>query len=131
MRRCLETAGPFVDAIGCELEIVDAVSEIPTPKSHADRSGWLGAALRGRWSDVRGDIDYLAWREGVFAAVAARPGAAIFTHFVAINAIISQLRREDTVTVFRPGHTSITVLEERGGGLEVVSLGIEAATGVL
>lgn len=131
MRRCLETARPFVQSLGAEFEILDAVSEIPTPHSNSDRSGWLGAALRGRWSEVRGDIDYRAWREGVVAAVAARPGAAIFTHFVAINAVVSELSGDDRVTVFRPGHASITVLDEKGGGLEIVRLGSEAATGVL
>ncbi|HWD67387.1 MAG TPA: histidine phosphatase family protein [Caulobacteraceae bacterium] len=131
MRRCLETAKPFVQAIGGELEVADAVSEIPTPQAGGDRSGWLGRALRGRWSEITGDIDYSAWRAAVLAAVTERPGAAIFTHFVAINAVVSKLMGVDDVTVFRPGHASITVLEVHRGQLEIVRQGTEAATGVL
>jgi broad specificity phosphatase PhoE len=131
MRRCLQTAKPFVQAIGDELEIADAVSEIPTPHTGDDRSGWLGRALQGQWSEITGDIDYAAWRAAVFAAVIERPGAAIFTHFVAINAVVSELMGLDDVTVFRPGHASITVLETDRGQLKIVRLGAEAATGVL
>ncbi|HEY1878775.1 MAG TPA: histidine phosphatase family protein [Caulobacteraceae bacterium] len=131
MRRCRETARPFVQALGSELEIADAVSEIPTPRTGGDRSAWLGRVLGGRWPDITGDIDYGAWRAAVLAAVTERPGAAVFTHFVAINAIVSQLMGINDVTVFRPGHASITVLEADCGELRLISRGAEAATGVL
>lgn len=131
MRRCLDTARPLVESLGSKLEILEAVSEIPTPRSLKDRGAWLGQAMRGLWSEVVGDIDYQVWRAGVVAAVAARPGAAIFTHFVAINAVVSQLTGEGAVTVFRPGYASITVLEEVAGELSIIRLGSEAATGVL
>lgn len=131
MRRCLETATPFAQAIGYELEVIEAVSEIPTPRTGNDRSDWVSRALRGRWSEIKGDIDYGAWRSAMLAAVAERPGAAIFTHFVAINAVVSHLMGMDDVTVFRPGHASITVLETDRGHLKLISRGAEAATGVL
>jgi broad specificity phosphatase PhoE len=131
MRRCVETAQPLAQALGLETEIVDAVSEIPTPAKIADRGDWLGRSLRGRWADIRGDLNYGSWRDAVVSAVVARPGAAIFTHFVAINAVASKLSGEDDVTVFRPGHAAITILEIDKGELRIVRLGEEAATGVL
>ncbi|HEY5289862.1 MAG TPA: histidine phosphatase family protein [Caulobacteraceae bacterium] len=133
MRRCLETARPLADALGVRVEIVPEVGEIPTPRAleAAARGPWLRQALQGRWSAIDGDLDYEAWRQGVTAAVRARPGTAIFSHFVAINAVVSLLGETDTVTVFRPGYASTTTLDIVGGDLRLVSRGSEAATGVL
>src|ERR1700759_4422329 len=43
LKRCRETAQPFADALGVEVEIVPAVGEIPTPKALGliDRPAWL------------------------------------------------------------------------------------------
>jgi broad specificity phosphatase PhoE len=133
LRRCRETAQPLADALGVALEIVPEVGEIPTPAglAAADRPAWLRAAFGGRWSDIAGDMDYDAWRHGVTAAVAARPGTAIFSHFVAINAVLSVLEGREEVIGFRPDHTSITTLELEDGAPRVVSRGREASTAVL
>ena len=53
---------------------------------------------------------------------------AVFSHFVAINALVSLLTSDDRVVVFKPGHASITKLDRRGGKLVVAELGPEAAT---
>lgn len=133
LRRCLETARPLADALGVDVEIVPGVGEIPTPSALEPqaRGPWLRQALQGAWSQVRGDLDYEAWRRGVRTAVEARPGVAIFSHFVAINAVVSLLEGDEAVTVFRPGHASITTLELTPRGLRLISRGAEAATGVL
>jgi broad specificity phosphatase PhoE len=133
LRRCRETAEPFAKALGVEMEIVTEVGEIPTPASLAasDRGPWLRRSLAGRWADIRGDIDYDLWRRRVFEAVKVRPGAAIFSHFVAINAVLSLLDGDESVIIFRPDHASVTVLETDGEGLRLVARGREAATSVL
>jgi broad specificity phosphatase PhoE len=133
MRRCLETARPFADALGVEVEIVPDVGEIPTPATlePSARGPWLRQALQGPWSAVRGDLDYEVWRRSVLAAVEARAGTAIFSHFVAINAVVSLLEDDEAVTVFRPGHASITTLDWGSNGLRLISRGAESATGVL
>ena len=133
LRRCRETAAPFADILAVAAEIVSDVGEIPTPAAlvSADRGPWLRQSLAGRWADIRGDIDYEFWRRRVFDAVRARPGAAIFSHFVAINAVLSILEGDDRVIAFHPDHTSITVLEVAAGQLRLVTRGREAATSVL
>ena len=65
------------------------------------------------------------------AGLTQRAGAAVFSHFVAINAVISSLERSDAVIVFRPDHTSCTTLEVGPLGLTLVERGAEAATSVL
>jgi broad specificity phosphatase PhoE len=133
MRRCLETAKPLAEALGLAVEIDCGLGEIPTPAgvAPAERPDWLGRSLAGRWSDIEGDLDYDAWRRAVASAVARRPRAAIFSHFVAINAVMSVVGRTDQVVGFHPGHASITTLQLAPDGLRLVSRGAEAATGVL
>ncbi len=66
-------------------------------------------------------------------AVAARGieaggGAAIFSHFVAINAAVSAATGDDRVLSFRPGNASITVFETDGTRLTLIERGLEAET---
>jgi broad specificity phosphatase PhoE len=133
LRRCRETAQPFADRIGVAVEIDPLVGEIPSPKalSDAERGPWLRHAFTQRWNEVQGDIDYDAWRRSVGAAVAAKPSAAVFSHFVAINAAVSCVTGDDAVLGFRPDHASISVFEAEDGALSLVERGPEAATQVL
>jgi broad specificity phosphatase PhoE len=133
LRRCRETAQPFADRIGASVEIDARFGEIPSPKalSDAERGPWLREAFAGRWADVKGDIDYAAWRGGVGEALAQLSGAAVFSHFVAINAAVSCVTGEERVLTFRPDHASISVFEVTEGRLGLVERGPEAATQVL
>ena len=133
LRRCLETARPLADALGVDVEIDPAVGEVPTPVALAPdaRSVWLREAMGGRWDQIVGDLDYEAWRRAVAAAVTSRPGTAVFSHFVAINAVVSVIAGDERVVGFRPDHASITTLAVGGDGPRILTLGPEAATGVL
>ncbi|MFZ5669726.1 MAG: histidine phosphatase family protein [Pseudomonadota bacterium] len=134
LRRCRETAAPFADALGVALEIDPRVGEIPTPAAvaHADRGAWLRAAFAGRWAEIEGDLDYDLWRREVAAAVACRPGAAVFSHYVAINAAVSTAEGGDRVMGFRPDHCSIQTFEVgEDGALILVARGREAQTQIL
>ena len=133
LRRCRETAQPFADRLGVAVEIDPLVGEIPSPKAlnDAERGPWLRNAFTQRWAEVQGDIDYDAWRRSVGAAVAAKGGAAVFSHYVAINAAVSCAEDTDAVLSFRPDHASISVFEANDGALTLVQRGPEAATQVL
>jgi len=131
LRRCRETAQPYADLIGVMLEIDERFGEIPTPAalSQEERGPWLRAAFQGRWPDIKGDLDYDAWRKSVGAALAERAGCAVFSHFVAINAAC--ITGDDQVLSFRPDHASISTFELQDGRLTLVERGPEAATQVL
>ncbi len=133
LRRCRETAQPFADALGVDLIIDPRVGEIPTPKavSHEDRGAWLREAFGGRWSEIKGDLDYNAWRRDVAQAVADHAGAAIFSHFVAINGAVSLVGGGDLVMGFRPDHCSMQVFEVTDDALILIAKGREASTQVL
>jgi broad specificity phosphatase PhoE len=133
LRRCRETAMPTAQALGVEIEIDPSVGEIPTPAnlSAEDRPAWLREVFQGRWADAKGDLDYDDWRRQVAAGLAARAGTAVFSHYVAINAVMSLLADDDRVLVFRPDHASISTLDTDGQALSLVERGREASTGVL
>ena len=109
------------------------MGEVPTPASvpHEERAAWLQRAFAGRWSEIEGDLDYEGWREDVARAAAGYAGCAVFSHYVAINAVVSLATGDDHVAAFRPDHCSITVLEVRDDGLILIEKGREAATKVL
>lgn len=133
LRRCQETAGPTAMALGVEPEIDPTVGEIPTPAALAasDRPGWLRRAFLGTWAEIEGDLDYDAWRAAIVASLASRGDTAVFSHYVAINAVVSRLTGVDQVLAFRPDHASITVLETDGRRVTLIAKGAEAATQVL
>jgi broad specificity phosphatase PhoE len=133
LRRCWETAAPTAEALGVEIEIDPRVGEIPTPAalSLAERGPWLRKSFAGTWAEIEGDLDYDAWRREITASLAGRGNTAVFSHYVATNAVVSQLLGDPKVVAFRPDHTSITVLETDGETLTLVEKGREATTGVL
>ncbi|MFN7054668.1 histidine phosphatase family protein [Hyphomonas sp.] len=130
MQRCRETAGAFELRSALTARVEPLVSEIETPAGAGDRVSWLRGLMAGTWAEA--GPRFQSWRSDMAQAVAALPdGTAVFSHFVAINALAGFLEGDDRVTVFRPGHCSITRLERRGGSLRVAEYGSEAATRVL
>jgi len=133
LRRCRETAEPIAQALGVAVEIDERVGEIPTPATLAaeDRGPWLRKSFAGTWAQIEGDLDYDAWRREIAASLTARGRTAVFSHYVATNAVVSHLLDDARVVAFRPDHASITTLETDGDSLTLVAKGREAATGVL
>ena len=133
LRRCRETAQPFADRIGVQVEIDPRFGEIPSPSALGvkERGDWLRAGFQGEWSQLKGDIDYDLWRRSVAEALAEQADAAVFSHFVAINAAVSCITGEAKVLSFRPDHVSMSVFDTTGGQLTLVERGPEAATQVL
>jgi broad specificity phosphatase PhoE len=133
LRRCRETAQPFADALGVSVIIDPRVGEIPTPKALTaeERPAWLKAAFGGLWRDMVGDMDYLDWRASVSEAVASYQGMAVFSHYVAINAVVSLSQNDDRVLCCTPDHTSILTFAVEEGRVRLLSLGQQADTQVL
>jgi len=133
LRRCRETAAPTARALGVEMVIDPRVGEIPTPAalSAAERPAWLRSAFDGTWSQIEGDLDYQAWTRDVAAAVASHPGAAVFSHFVALNAAVGVATGEARVAAFRPDHCSVTVFDIVDERLILNEKGREALSQVL
>jgi broad specificity phosphatase PhoE len=131
MLRCRETAAPYAALRGVAPRIEQRVSEVVAPANVQDRRSWLretfpwdDGVARRRWSDVGEDLR--AWRDTCSVALREMTtDTVVFTHFIAINAIVSAVSKSADTIVFRPAHCSITELELESGGLRVVSLGAE------
>jgi broad specificity phosphatase PhoE len=133
LRRCRETAEPLADALGVRIVIDPRVGEIPTPAalSHEERPAWLRQAFGGRWDEIQGNLDYVAWTRGVAVALSEHAGAAVFSHFVALNAAVGVATGQAEVMAFRPDHCSRTVFDVEGDRLILFLKGREAQSQVL
>jgi broad specificity phosphatase PhoE len=128
LKRCQETAAPFVALTGRPFRIETAVAEIPTPKAHeANRQVWLRGVMAGNWAD---QPDFDGWRRTMVATLAKQTSdLVVFSHFVAINVLVGHANGDDKVVNFSPAYASITVLEPTGDSLKFVSFGAEAQGG--
>ena len=128
LRRCRETAAPLAKLWSKTPIIAPAVAEIPSPKgvSLEDRVGWLRTLMAGSWTDVPDDLQ--AWRAACVAAVAAlKEDTVAFSHYVAINVLMSAATGDDRVVCFSPAYCSTTVFDNAGGKLKLVEKGEEAS----
>ncbi|MEM9572863.1 MAG: histidine phosphatase family protein [Pseudomonadota bacterium] len=130
MQRCQETAEAFARLSGIDLVIEPKVTEIPTPQEVDDRVSWLQQLMSGNWSDAPELVQ--SWRRDLIETVSALPDeTVVFTHFVAINAIVGHLEGSDSVTVFRPNYCSQTKLQRQGDRMTLVERGESLVTKVL
>lgn len=131
MKRCQETALPLYQALKLQAQITPEVSEIPTPHDlKTDRVTWLRGLMSGIWSDAEPIVQ--DWRSALLETIQSLPdNTVVFTHFVAINAIVSALEGREETTVFKPTYCSQTILFREDGTLKVKSRGSEAETRVL
>lgn len=129
LRRCRETAAPVATTWGADIDIDDRVAEIPSPEgvAMADRVEWLREAMAGTWSEL-GDR-YVSYRDAVVGAIAAlRSDTVVFSHFVAINAVIGSALGDDRVLIRSLDNCSVTVVDIVDGAVRLVEGGHEADT---
>ena len=131
MKRCRETAS-FLSALRGHVPITfePLVTEIPSPDGHAlgERIEWLRAAMAGTWGELGGV--YADFRDDVVRYVAQCPtDTVIFSHFIAINAVIGSCLSDDRLVIDSLDNASVTVFETDGiGGLRLIERGNQADT---
>lgn len=135
MRRCRETAAPYEAAAQLSARIEPRVSEVRAPPGVENRRAWLmenfpwrGEGPPRLWRDA--DAALHAWRDDVVgAAREIDADTAVFSHFIAINAIVGAALGADTTLVWRPGYASVTELDVSAAGLRLVRRGEEMQSG--
>jgi broad specificity phosphatase PhoE len=92
------------------------------------RVEWLRTAMQGTWADLGGG--YVEFRDLVIKFVRSREtNTVIFSHFVAINAVIGALVGDDRLVIRSLDNCSITLLErDADGNLSIAQTGHEADT---
>jgi broad specificity phosphatase PhoE len=127
LARCQQTAQPSASALGFTPHIEPRVAEIPVPAHVTDHRDWLTRVMSGSWQDGHVDEGLRHWRDQIGQALLEfTQDTLVFSHFVAINAAVGLATNSDTVTCFKPGHASVTILRSAGGILLVDCLGEEA-----
>jgi broad specificity phosphatase PhoE len=125
LRRARATALPLETLWQRPAIVEAAVTEIPTQGVElAQRSEWLMALAARGWQNA--DVVSRAWRRGILDFIASiQSDAVVFTHFVAINAVVGAALEQDAVYLFRPANTSITVVETENGRVRLIEQGAE------
>ena len=128
--RCRQTASIFAKLRLLPVRVCDEVTEIPSPNgvAMAERVAWLREVMQGRWSDL--DENYLVFRDRLVEFVRAiERDTVIFSHFVAINAVIGALTNDDRLVIRSLDNCSLTLLEcDSKGKLWIAQSGHEADT---
>lgn len=106
------------------------VAELPSPTDAlAERARFVRQVMTGGWAAAGAELQ--AWRQALIDWVSGRDhNCVVFSHFIAINAIVGAATGVDRVIVFHPDHASITRCAVEGGRIELEGLGREADTGV-
>ena len=135
LRRCRETARPLERLWHRSAQVLEQVAEVPSPPLDLPaRQRWLQQAIRGTWRELSdlapaGSPDYLGWRQTLLDSLAVlAQDCVVFSHFIAINAVVAAACGREDVVCFRPDHASVTCIETKDGRLRVVELGRQADT---
>jgi broad specificity phosphatase PhoE len=128
--RCRETARPLVKAWSVAPRVAAQVAEIPSPDgvAMADRVTWLRAAMAGTWADL--GPRYTAYRNDIASFVRElRHDTVVFSHFVAINAVIGTANGDDRLVIASLDNCSRTTFEiGPDGSIGLISTGQQADT---
>jgi broad specificity phosphatase PhoE len=127
LRRARETAQPLAAALETPVVVAERFREIPTPVERPDRQRWLNSIARQRWNDQVAMV--LDWRSSLLARLReVREPTVVFTHFMVLNAVISELTGDERVVCYLPDNASVTVLERSGAELSLLELGRQFRT---
>ena len=131
--RCQQTAFPLATAWKQDVVIEPLVGEIPSPVDYTleNRGEWLREAMAGTWSQVaeRSGSHYIDYRNSIAQRVAAiTTDTLVFSHFIAINAVIGVATDNDAMVIASLDNCSVTTFEVVDGKLVLIESGNEADT---
>ena len=124
LARCQQTARPLATKWGIEPIIQNEVAEIPSPEGvdMSKRVEWLRVAMTKTWTEL-GDR-YTDYRDTLVDYVTSlNHDTVIFSHFVAINAVIGHATQDDQVLTMSLDNCSVTVFEKQPDGTLMLKRG--------
>jgi broad specificity phosphatase PhoE len=127
--RCRQTAAPLAARWGVDTVVAPAVRELPSPAGYEmhERVDWLRAVMGGTWADL--GPDYVTFRDECLAFLLGLPDdAVVFSHFIAINAVIGASTGDDRLVIRSLDNCSVTTIEVADGRFTLVEGGAEADT---
>ena len=128
--RCRQTAEPLAQMWNAVPKVCAEVSEIPSPQGveMSDRIVWLRQAMQGTWGEL--GSEYVSYRNLITEFVRGiQNDAVIFSHFIAINAVIGGVLGDDRLVIRSLDNCSVTIFErDTNGKLSLMQGGHEADT---
>ena len=130
LQRCQETAAPLAALWNKSITIEQRVAEILSPEGVEikDRVTWLRAAMTQTWTEL--GQRYISYRDDMVAFLSTcTADTVVFSHFIAINAVVGSILGDDRVLIRSFDNCSITTLARSDDGrLSLVGYGAEADT---
>jgi broad specificity phosphatase PhoE len=129
LRRCRETAAPFVARWETAATVSPAVRELPSPDGvpAAGRPAWLRSVMGGTWAAL--GPHYVRFRDDAIAFLRSLAGdTVVVSHFVAINAAVGAATGDDRVVILSLDNCSVTMIDASPLGLTLVEGGHQADT---
>ena len=132
--RCQQTAFPTATAWDVTARIEPRVGEIPSPDGYTleNRVEWLRRAMAGTWTQVAEESGshYADYRSSIASAISELSAdTVVFSHFIAINAVIGHATGDDRVVIASLDNCSITSFDvESDGTIRLLEIGGEADT---
>ena len=127
LRRASETA-KLVAGNSVKIFEEPRMSEIPSNTRELKKRGpWLKEVMGRNWDKQPKRLT--AWRSQIISFLQSQTeNTIVFTHFIAINAVVGYLTDSLSVVVCKPNNCSITVLRVSDQKLQLLSLPDEAST---
>tara|TARA_B100001027_G_scaffold97705_1_gene67082 strand:- start:21 stop:584 length:564 start_codon:yes stop_codon:yes gene_type:complete len=109
--RAIETAKPLAKKFNKKVKIDNCFIEIPAEGIKPDKKQeWLEQIVQTNKKELPMFIKN--WKNKILNKIKKIDrNTIIFSHFMVINALLSELNDMDTLLYFYPGHTSVVILE--------------------
>ena len=109
--RAIETAKPLAKKFNKELKIDNDFIEIPSKNIDLnDRQDWIREIVKTNKKDLPNYVKL--WIKNIYKkTISLKKNSIIFTHFMVINALISEITSSETLLYFHPGYTSIVKIK--------------------
>ena len=127
-QRAQDTAQPLARKLGCPVDIAPAYTEVTAPVPLPERQDWLRTFMGQTWLEQSEAV--LAWRRDMLThLMALETPTVIFSHFLAINALVAHVRQDAKTVQFWPDNASIHHFSvDPEGDLRLHALGREMET---
>ena len=109
--RAIETSQPLAKKFKKDVKIDKSFIEIPSNDIDLNqRQHWIKEIMQTKKKDLP---DYVKlWSKNIYdRTISFKENTVIFTHFMVINALISEITNSETIIYFHPGYTSIIKIQ--------------------
>ena len=129
-KRAIETSRPLVKKFNKKIVIDETFNEIPSSDvDNNKKRQWLEKIVKMKKSDLPKNI--LDWQQKIYESVLESQGnTVIFSHFMVINSVISNILKSDTILYFYPDNTSVTKIFLLNGRIKSFQIGDNKKTHV-